>query len=103
MVRDGEDARGAVGRRCVVSGQVKVAIADFGGPVPAVVQMREGETRQDALDRLDAECAANARAEGGFAALLVCDGCDRPTWICRDDPATHERRKAKKAGIKRLP
>lgn len=82
---------------------VNVAIADFGGPVPAVVQMRPGETRQDALDRLDAECAAHARAEGGLAALMVCDVCDRPTWICRQDPATHERRAQKRAPRKALP
>lgn len=73
----------------------RVAIADFGGHVPAVVQMRDGETVQDSLDRLDAECAAGARADG--AGFLVCDDCDRPTWICRGDPETHARRAAKKS------
>lgn len=74
---------------------MNVAIADYGGSVPAVVQMRDGESAQDALDRLDAECAAGARADGlGF---LVCAECDRPNWVCRSDTATHERRKAKKA------
>lgn len=71
---------------------VRVAIADLGGPVPAVTQMREGETAQDALDRLDAECAQRARDAGVGA--FVCDGCDRPGWVCRADPATHDRRAA---------
>ena len=79
---------------------VNVAIADYGGDVPAVVQMRPGETAQDALDRLDAECAAGARADGLGA--LVCADCDRPNWICRADPATHERRARKRTGVKEL-
>lgn len=72
---------------------IRMAYADLGGPVPAVVQMRDGETRQDALDRLDAECAAAARTSDPVAcALFLCSDCDRPTWICRADPATHDRR-----------
>lgn len=63
------------------------------GVAPAVVQVRDGETDEQARHRHDKECAAKVRAEG--LGPFICDHCDRPRYVCARDPDTcAKRRKA---------